>query len=352
MKFMDTDSLNDIKHTFVIAEAGSNWKCGSYDDDMNMASNLIKTAAKSGADAIKFQTYRSHTVYAPNAGESDYLADQGFKKNINEIFDYLSMPYKMIPELSLICKNEGIELMSTPFSIEDAKNIDPFVSVHKIASYEINHIKLLEYLASTSKPLIISTGASIPEEIEYAIKIVNNKGNKKIVLLQCTAKYPAPFESLNLSVIPFLKSKYNLPVGLSDHSLDPILAPVLSVGLGATVIEKHFTLDKNLPGPDHSFALDPMELTLMIKSIRQADIAKGYGIKNILPEEEELRRFATRSLQATKSIKQGDVLHEGLNFDVLRPGKNSRGSEARYVFKIEGKKATKNYKIGEGILEL
>jgi len=348
---MNYESLKDTQHTFVIAEAGSNWKCGTYDEDLNMASNLIKTAAKSGADAIKFQTYRSHTVYAPNAGESDYLADQGFKKNIIEIFDYLSMPYKMIPELSSICKNEGIEFMSTPFSVEDAKNIDPFVSIHKIASYEINHVRLLEYVANTSKPLLISTGASIPKEIEYAINLVKKKGNNKIILLQCTAKYPASFESLNLSVIPFLKSEYHLPVGLSDHSLDPILAPVLAVGLGATVIEKHFTQDKSLAGPDHSFALDPTELHLMIKSIRQADLAKGSGIKEVLPEEEELRRFATRSLQAIKPIKQGDVLHEGLNFDILRPGKNSRGSEARYIFDIEGMKATKNYEIGEGITE-
>jgi len=348
---MSYDSLNNPKHTFVIAEAGSNWKCGTYDEDLEMASKLISTAAKSGADAIKFQTYRSETVYALNAGESDYLADQGFKKDINEIFNYLSMPYKMIPELSSICKNEEIEFMSTPFSIEDAKNIDPYVSIHKIASYEINHVRLLEFIASTSKPILISTGASIPEEIEFAKNIVNGKGNDQIVLLQCTAKYPAPFESLNLSVIPFLKSEYDLPVGLSDHSLNPILAPVLAVGLGATVIEKHFTLDKNFPGPDHSFALDPTELKLMIESIRSADLAKGSGVKNILPEEEELRRFATRSLQSIKLINQGDVLHEGVNFDVLRPGKNSRGIEARHIFDIEGKKATKNYKIGEGITE-
>lgn len=348
---MNYESLHNPKHTFVIAEAGSNWKCGTYDEDLNMASKLIKAAAKSGANAIKFQTYRSHTVYAPNAGESDYLADQGFKKNINDLFDYLSMPYKMIPELSSICKNEGIEFMSTPFSVEDAKNIDPFVSIHKIASYEINHIRLLEYVANTTKPILISTGASIPKEIEFAINLVKKKGNQKIVLLQCTAKYPAPFESLNLSVITFLKSKYHLPVGLSDHSLDPILAPVLAVGLGATIIEKHFTMDKSLSGPDHSFALDPTELRLMIKSIRQADLAKGSGIKNILPEEEELRRFATRSLQAIKPIKEGDILHEGLNFDILRPGKNPRGIEARHMFEIEGKKATKNYKVGEGVIE-
>ena len=174
-------NLDDSRHTFVIAEAGSNWKCGTYDEDMDMASKLIKTAAKSGADAIKFQTYRANTVYAPNAGKSDYLLDQGFQKDINEIFDYLSMPYEMIPELSKICKDEDIELMSTPFSVEDAKNIDPFVSLHKIASYEINHVRLLEYLANTSKPLLISTGASTPTEIDFAVDFIQKKGNNKIV---------------------------------------------------------------------------------------------------------------------------------------------------------------------------
>ena len=340
-----------MNKVFIIAEAGSNWKTGTIEQDIQMAKALIDTASDAKADAVKFQTYKSKTVYVPNAGESNYLSESGIKESITKIFDNLSMPYEMIPILSEYCKNNNIQFMSTPFSIDDCKAIDPYVKIHKVASYEINHIRLLEYLASTSKPLLISTGASIPEEIKYAINFVNKKGNKKIVLLQCTSKYPAPIKSLNLSVIPFLKSEYQLPVGLSDHSLDPILAPILSVGLGATVIEKHFTMNKNLPGPDHSFALDPTELHLMIKSIRHADLAKGSGIKKILPEEEELRRFATRSLQATKSIKQGDVLHEGLNFDILRPGKNSRGSEVRYIFEIEGKSATKNYEVGEGITE-
>ena len=340
-----------MNKVFIIAEAGSNWKTGTIEQDIQMAKALIDTASDAKADAVKFQTYKSKTVYVPNAGESNYLSESGIKESITKIFDNLSMPYEMIPILSEYCKNNNIQFMSTPFSIDDCKAIDPYVKIHKVASYEINHIRLLEYLASTSKPLLISTGASIPEEIKYAINFVNKKGNKKIVLLQCTSKYPAPIKSLNLSVIPFLKSEYQLPVGLSDHSLDPILAPILSIGLGATVIEKHFTMNKSLSGPDHSFALDPTELHLMIKSIRHADLAKGSGIKKILPEEEELRRFATRSLQATKSIKQGDVLHEGLNFDILRPGKNSRGSEVRYIFEIEGKSATKNYEVGEGITE-
>ena len=141
----------------------------------------------------------------------------------------------------------------------------------------------------------------------------------------------------------------SLPVGLSDHSVDPVLAPVLAIGFGATIIEKHFTLDKNLPGPDHKFALNPQELELMIRSIRNADGAKGNGNKLILDAEIELRQFATRALQATKKISKGEILREGLNFNVLRPGSKSRGIEARFLNQVNGKKAVNDIDIGEGI---
>jgi len=148
-----------------------------------------------------------------------------------------------------------------------------------------------------------------------------------------------------------MKSRYNLPVGLYDHSMEPILAPILAIGLGATMIEKHFTLDRNLPGPDHPFALISSELELMIKSIRNVELAKGSGKKEILKEELELRRFATRSIQAIRNISKGEVLQEGVNFDVLRPGNRIRGIEARFLETVNGKKATKDIAIGDGITE-
>ena len=150
-------NFNDPNNIFVIAEAGSNWKCGDFDDDLNQAKNLIKVAAKSGANAVKFQTYRPETTYVSNPGTSDYLSKIGTTENINDIFEKHSMPYEMIPELVKICKNENILFMSTPFSLQDAKSIDEFVLVHKIASFEINHVRLLDFLAETNKPIIIST---------------------------------------------------------------------------------------------------------------------------------------------------------------------------------------------------
>lgn len=337
--------------TLIIAEAGSNWKAGIYEEDLERAKKLITTAAKSGANAIKFQTFRSETVYASNAGSSQYLSNQGINENINEIFDHLEMPYEMIPILNDYCKKENIMFMSTPFSVEDAKQIDPYVQIHKVASYEINHVRLLEFLASTKKPMLISTGASTYEEIDFAVNLVKNNGNNSITLMQCTSKYPCPMEAMNLSVIPQMKLRYSLPIGLSDHSTDPIIAPIMAIGFGATVIEKHFTLDRNLPGPDHSFSIIPDELELLVKSIRQADLTKGTGKKEVLEEENELRQYATRSLQAIKNITKGEIFQEGMNFDVLRPGNRLRGLDAQFLTLVNGKKATCDIPIGDGILD-
>ena len=343
--------IDDPNHTFIIAEAGSNWKSGSYEEDLEQAKKLIKIASEAGADAVKFQTYKADTVYAYNAGNSNYLAEQGINKKINEIFEYLSMPYEMISELSQICNDEKIIFMSTPFSVEDAKQIDPFVSLHKIASFEINHVRLIEFLSKTEKPILISTGASTFDEIDFAVNLIKNNKNNEIGLLQCTSKYPAPIESLNLSAIPKMKERYNIPIGFSDHSVEPLIGPLTAVGLGATIIEKHFTLDKNLTGPDHSFAITPQELELMVKSIRQADKTKGNGKKIILNEEQELLLFAKRRIQAIKDIRKGDILKEGFNFEVLRPGNRIRGLEPRFLDKINGAKSTKNVLKGDGITE-
>ena len=341
--------LTKIKKTFIIAEAGSNWKVGTSKEDLIQAKKLIRAASKAGADAVKFQVFRSKTVYAHNAGQVRYLSKED--STINELFDKLSMPYEMIPKLANFCKKEKILFMATAFSVEDAKQIDPFVKIHKIASYEINHTRLLEFISQTKKPILISTGAASYDEIDFAVNIIKKNGNKNIGILQCTAKYPASIELLNLSVIPEMNLKYNLPVGLSDHSVDPIIAPLMSIGLGGKFIEKHFTLDKKLNGPDHFFALEPNELKLMIKIIRDGEKSKGNKNKKILNEEKDLKIFATRSIQAIKNIKKGDILKEGVNFEVLRPGKRIRGIDARFLEKVNGKKAIKNISKGNGIKE-
>jgi len=341
-------NFNDPSHIFVIAEAGSNWKCGTFEQDLNQAKNLIKIASNSGADAIKFQTYRPETTYVSNPGGSETLS---YSENIDTIFEKHAMPYEMIPKLVEFCKEENILFMASSFSVEDAKAINPFTKIHKVASFEINHIKLLEFLATTKKPILVSTGSSNYDEIDFCVNILKENGCDEIILLQCTSKYPCSIESLNLSVIPKMKSKYNLPIGFSDHSTDPIIAPLVSIGLGSTVIEKHFTIDKNLSGPDHSFALTPDELKQMIDSIRNAELAYGTGKKEILQEELETRKFAKRSLQAITDISKGDILELGINFDILRPGDRIRGLDARFLFNMNGKKSKLDISKGDGINE-
>lgn len=334
---------------FIIAEAGSNWRMGTPDRDMKMAKELIQAASEAGADAIKFQTYRAETVYVSNAGEYNYL-DDGSSESITDIFKDLSMPYEMIPELSDFSKTNSIEFMSTPFSINDAKAIDPYVERHKIASYEIGHPDLLEYVAKTGKPLILSTGGATIDEIKWAVDFYHSNGGKEISLMQNTSKYPAPLSTLNLRVIPSLKKTFNVPVGFSDHSRDPILAPIAAVALGATIIEKHFTLHNKLPGPDHSFAITSEELKKMVQAIRDCEESLGSDEKFVQKDEDELRNFAQRGIQAVKNISKGEVFQQGQNIDILRPGTQNKGLHPKFLKEIVGKKASRDILLGDGIV--
>lgn len=349
MKF-NYSKIVENNETYVIAEAGSNWKVGSYEQDLSEAKKLIHTAMEAKADAIKFQTFDSNTLYAQNAGVSDYLKKSGIDEDINTMFERLSMPDEMIPELADECKKSGIDFMSSVFSIEAGKKIDPYVAVHKIASYELNHLRLLEFVAKTNKPVIISTGASTIEEIDFAIKTIR-KYNQEIIVMQCTACYPTPLENLNLLTIKDFSKKYNLPVGLSDHSIDPIIAPIVAVALGAKIIEKHFTLNRTRDGPDHKFAIEPNELNKMVNMIRMSEKSLGHEKKQVEHIENELKIFAKRSLQTIKKVKKGDIFQEGINFDVLRPGKQTRGLDARFLLNVIGKRSTKDLNVGEGITE-
>jgi sialic acid synthase SpsE len=334
---------------FVIAEAGSNWRAGSPERDRKLAEALIDAAADAGCDAVKFQTYRAETVYVPNAGESDYLADAGIRQSISDVFRDLEMPYELIPHLAHYCVQRGVEFMSTPFSVADFEAVDPYVARHKIASFEITDLRLLQAVAQGGKPVILSTGASTPEDVETALATLRDNGAGSICLLQCTSSYPAPPESLNLAALPWLSERYGVSVGLSDHSLDPVVAPVAAVALGAVVIEKHFTLHRALPGPDHSFAITPEELTRLVEAVRLSETMRGAGEKIVAEAEQELRSFAQRRIQAIAPIKRGEVLREGENVAVLRPGKQRAGVHPRELETLAGRAATRDIEVGDGI---
>ena len=338
-------------HVFIIAEAASNWRTGTRNRDLQMARSLIDIASESGVDAIKFQTYKAKSVYAPGAGSARYLEKSGLRDSMEDLFTDLAMPYELIAELADYCKVRKIEFMSTPFSVSDAEAINPFVRIHKIASYEISHIRLIEYVAHTGKPLILSTGACDYKDIEWAMNCFYDSGGKDISLLQATARYPAEIGTLNLKVIPNLIDRYKVPVGLSDHSRNPILAPICAVALGAKIIEKHFTIHNRLPGPDHHFAVTPPELAAMVQAIRDAEESLGTSVKTVQESEVELKRFARRSIQSIRSVKKGDKLEEGVNLDILRPGNKSQGLHPKHISEINDKRFTRDIDIGEGILD-
>lgn len=337
------------KKVFIVAEAGSNWRVGSPERDRQMAIDLIQVAAEAGADAVKFQTYRAKNLYVSNAGESHYLKSAGFEEDIYSLIQNLEMPYGMVPELVEQCARCQIEFMSTPFSKEDFFAIDPFVKRHKIASYEITHLRLLELAARSGKPLFLSTGAANEAEIAWALKIFKENGGREVTLLQCTAAYPAPVKSMNLKAIPWLAKRFKVPSGLSDHSAHPLYAPIAAVALGATVIEKHFTMDRRLSGPDHGYAIEPQELKDMVLAIRETEKMRGEGFKTPQADEDELRLFVKRGLQATTFIPKGTCLEEGVNIDILRPGNQKQGIHSRFLPSLIGKKSTRDIPEGDGL---
>jgi sialic acid synthase SpsE/RimJ/RimL family protein N-acetyltransferase len=336
-------------HVTIIAEAGSNWKVGSSSKDEKMAKSLIVAAKEAGADVIKFQTFTPEKIYAPGAGKSLYLSHAGIDDDMHTLFQELAMPYEMIPLLAKYCDEIGIEFMSTPFSKEDFAAVDPFVKRHKIASYELGHIHLLELAARSGKPTYLSTGAATIQEIAWAVAFYKQAGGADLTLLQCSAQYPAESLAMNVRAVEELRRIFSLPTGLSDHSMDVLSAPLMAVGLGAVVIEKHFTLSKHLPGPDHAFALEPHELQLLVKSIRVAEEMRGSGYKKIEQEEKELYCFAKRKIQTLCDIAVGERFEEDINVAILRPGGQKMGVHPRYMYEIVGKRATRAMKRGEGV---
>ena len=308
---------------YVIAEAGSN-----HNGDFAQAQRLIDVAVAAGADAVKFQTFTARTMYPRSAGQSDYLKVQ---RSIYDIIEDMEMPPAWVPELSRYCAERGIEFLSSPFDEAAADLLAPHVNAFKIASYEMTHAPLVRHVARFKKPMLVSTGTATLEEVVRTVDAIRSEGNDEVVVLQCTASYPTPPEAVNARSIVALREATGALVGLSDHSRDPIVAPTLAVALGACVIEKHFTLGNDLPGPDHAFAVEPAELAALVRAVRTAETMLGHGRKEVLPVERELRTFARRSIFTTRTVKAGERLDENA-IAVLRCGKLGYGLDpARYL---------------------
>ncbi|MDI3286253.1 GNAT family N-acetyltransferase [Polyangium sp. 15x6] len=317
---------------YVIAEAGSN-----HNGSLEQAYRLIDVAVEAGADAVKFQIFRASALYPPSAGKSDYLGDE---RNIFDIIKSMEMPPEWLPKLAAYAREKGIGFMASAFDEASTDMLDPYVDAYKCASYEMTHTPLLRHMASKGKPIVFSTGTASLVEVGEAIEAVRAAGNDQMIVLQCTAAYPAPLESINARALVTMREVFGVLTGLSDHSRDAVAAPVTSVALGAVVIEKHYTLSNRLPGPDHAFALEPHELTEMIRRIREVERTLGTGRKEVHAVEEELRAFARRTVFSSRRIEPGEPLSTS-NTIVLRAGKHRHGMSPRQGIEALGRKVTR-----------
>ena len=300
---------------YVIAEAGSN-----HNRDLGIARELIDVAADAGADAVKFQTYSGKRIYSRRTPAFRYLEGVS-DKSPAELLEEIALPREWQPKLSEHADARGIQFFSTPFDHQAIAELDSLdVPVLKIASFEIVDLLLIRRAAETGRPLLISTGMATMDEVGEALGAAHEAGSPAVGLLQCTSVYPAPVERANLRAMQTMREQFGVPVGLSDHT-EGITVPIAAAALGAAFVEKHFTLDRSMDGPDHGFALEPDELRAMVRGIREAQAAIGDGRKDGPgPEEsEEMYRLGRRSLIATRDLPAGTVL-EAEMITVKRPG--------------------------------
>jgi sialic acid synthase SpsE len=257
----------------------------------------------------------------------------------------LELSARDFAELFSYAQGEGVTFLSTPFDIASVNLLDELgVDAFKVGSGDITNFPLLRHIAGKKKPVILSTGMATLEEVSEALQVLKKAGARGIVLLHCVSSYPSKAKDMNLKVMETLRSTFKLPVGLSDHS-PGITIPIAAAALGACVIEKHFTLDKDLPGPDHKASLEPDELRQMVRAIRDVEKAMGDGVKRLTAEEEKTRRLVRRSIVARVDIPEGVTINEDM-LDIKRPG---NGVEPKYIDSIIGKTAKKNIRREEKI---
>lgn len=326
---------------YLIAEAGSN-----HNRDLDTAYALVDRAAEAGADAVKFQTYSGATLYSTKAPRFDYLADLTDQAP-HELLEDISLPRDWQPLLARRCAERGVDFLSSPFDRQAVDELDALdVPALKVASFELVDLPFLEYVGSTGRAVILSTGMATLAEVEEAIGAVRAGGSERICLLQCASVYPAPPELMNLRAMHTMRTAFGVPVGLSDHTLG-VHVSVAAVGLGASVIEKHYTLDRSHPGPDHPFAIEPDELATLVAHSREVEAAMGDGRKSGPSEREaeEMYSKARRSLVAAEAIPAGTRIERSM-LTVKRPG---HGIKPRLLDAVVGRTASTDIEADEVI---
>lgn len=301
-------------NVLIIAEAGVN-----HNGSLDMAKKLVDTAKACGADIVKFQTAKLDSLVSKSAHMADYQKkNTGVEESQKDMLSKLLLSFDEFTELADHCKEAGIQFLSTPFDIESIRFLEEMQDLWKVPSGEITNYPYLVEIGKTKKRVILSTGMAEMDEIQSAIDVLKENGTTDITILHCTTEYPAPLKDVNLYVMQTMREAFGYPVGYSDHT-QGIEVDLAAVALGATVIEKHFTLDRNLPGPDHKASLEPDELKAMVDGIRKIELALGSREKK--PSETELknRLVARKSIVAKRAIKEGEELTAD-NITTKRPG--------------------------------
>ena len=328
----------NFNNVFIVAELSAN-----HGKDINIAIETIKAAKRAGANAIKLQTYTPDTMTIDSKNE-DFIVSGGSiwdGENFYDLYKRAYTPWEWHKQLFDIAKSEGLICFSTPFDKSSVDFLEELNNpIYKIASFEINDIPLIEYVAEKNKPIILSTGIASKEDIELALKTIRSRGNNQIALLKCTSSYPAPIDQANLAMIKDFKNKYNVIPGLSDHTMGNI-SPIIATAFGAKIIEKHFILDKSIGGPDASFSMDESEFSNMVSAVRDAEKSIGEITYDLTQKQIKGKAFS-RSLYIVRDVKKGEILTEK-NIRSIRPG---YGLEPKFLNQVLGQKFNDDFKMG------
>lgn len=330
-----------MSRVFVIAEAGVN-----HNGNIEIAKKLIDSASAAGADAVKFQTFRAESLVCKTAKKAEYqLGVTDRSETQYDMLKKLELTEQMHKELMEYCAKKKIMFLSTPFDIGSVKLLSKLgMQIFKIPSGEITNLPYLREIARHQKKVILSTGMSNMNEVKAAVDVLKENGAADIILLHCNTQYPTPVSDVNLLAMVKMHEELGFPVGYSDHTLG-IEVPIAAAALGAAVIEKHFTLNKNMEGPDHKASLEPQELKRMVEGIRKTELALGNGIKQASDSEKENRDIVRKSIVAASSIKKGEKYTEE-NLTVKRPG---IGISPMRWDEVIGKTAGRDYETDEMI---
>ena len=328
-----------MEKVYIIAEAGDN-----HNGDFNTALKLVDVAKRAGADCVKFQTFVTEEIISKYAEMAEYQKkNTGKEESQFEMVKRLELSFDEFRKIKEYCDRVGIQFLSTPFDLKSVDFLNELgVPFFKIPSGEITNYPYLIKIAHTGKPVVMSTGMCEPDEILAAINVLEKNGSGEITLLHCNTEYPTPLKDVNLYAMRTMKKMFGKKVGYSDHTKG-IEVPVSAVALGACVIEKHFTLDKNMPGPDHKASLEPDELGRMVKNIRNIEIALGDGVKRVSESERKNIAIARKSIVARRNIQEGEILTEE-NLAVKRPG---TGINPMQWMEVLGTRAVRDFKEDE-----